>query len=221
MSLSAIKEELYKLLSESKKSHPNYSNFRFTSNVEWLRYLCGSFIVDWSYSFSTEELEELYFPLFVGNKNNNILPIHDAPTILQFILSSFPTSVNVKDTEIIELHQNRLKEILILWIDKDSEQIISFLDFLFSKTREKNVQDQINLHKEEIMCLLSLPTKIANIFQQKTPEIFDSNNFLPILIHQIVQFIINHKEESPSYYSGISFNILGKYCSLYPRDRKY
>ena len=181
------------------------------------------FHVEWSFAFTTTELEQLYFPFFVGDFDRQIQPQSNGPSTLQHILSAFPpTIIGTKQTEENELKQERLATLLTHWIKNKFSHSFHSLFPQCSLHSDQELQMKLQSHHEAIFCLLSLPTKMSNIFLHEIPDIFLPQSFTQNILaqsHQYIQEYISHSDFS-KYHCAAIFYILGKYISLYPRESK-
>ena len=212
-SLSEVKVELQKSV-ESLRNENSRVPRGFSDEEEWISYLLNEFVVNWSFTFSLGELEQMYYPLFIGSKT-----LVNSSSFLQLVLSLCSSSLCV-DKHDMEFKLERYSQLLIHWIDQNQLQITKLFEEIFTNDIQQGKHLNIILQENNdlISCLLSLPTKLSNIYQRNLPQEFEENNFIITLLGQSLRYLVNHQDNI--HYSGAMFNIISRFLYIYPKQGK-
>lgn len=212
-SLSEVKEELQKNVETLRNGNLRVPK-GFSDKEEWISYLLNEFVVNWSFTFSLDELEQMYYPLFIGSKS-----IVNTSSFLQLVLSLCSSSLYLDKHE-MELRLERYSQLLIHWIDQNQLQITKLFEEIFTNDIQQGIHLNIILQEnnELISCLLSLPTKLSNIYQRNLPQEFEEDQFTITLLGQSLRYLVNHQDHI--HYSGAMFYIISRFLYIYPKQGK-
>ena len=186
----------------------------------WKRQLCGlDWVVGRSLSLGQAELGSLLFPVFLMEGPDRPSDLAELVASLTGVESS--PSDEVMQKELVSLYKDRMKELLLFWTETKNLQAAWHCLFharALSSISEAAWGRQMSSATENLMLLISLPTRLSNIFREETPTEFTPSHFVGNLLSQF-DFIASSQTILQEW--AVIFHTLGRLISCYPEQSEF